>query len=110
MSSVYPLSLTAHDASGHIHLIIGANSLANSRCTRSIELGAKPIIIAPEDAPIHDLLQLRINQDGIEWIKRDLEDDDLTSRGRPEIDYVVDAVFVTLDRNDVQSKMDRVRI
>jgi uroporphyrin-III C-methyltransferase len=91
-----PALLTAVDSTSHIHLIVGSNPLAGARCTRSIEVGAKPLLVAPEDATLHYGLTKRIDGGEVEWLKRDFRDEDLTSLGRDEVDHVVDAVFVTL--------------
>jgi uroporphyrin-III C-methyltransferase len=91
-----PALLTAVDSTSHIHLIVGSNPLAGARCTRSIEVGAKPLLVVPEDATSHYGLAKRIDEGEVEWLKRDFRDDDLTSLGRDEVDHVVDAVFVTL--------------
>ncbi|KAF1966923.1 uroporphyrin-III C-methyltransferase [Bimuria novae-zelandiae CBS 107.79] len=90
-----PALLTAVDSTSHIHLIIGSNPLAAARCTRSIEVGAKPIVLAPEDATLHYGLAKRIEDGEVQWLKRAFRDDDLSTLGRPEVDRVVDAVFVT---------------
>lgn len=91
-----PALLTAHDASGHIHLIIGSNPLASARCNRSLEIGAKPIVIAAPQAQIHYALQKKIDEGAVKWIDRSFQEADLRELGRPEVDSVVDAVFVTL--------------
>lgn len=90
-----PALLTAVDAASHIHLIVGSNPLAAARCTRSLEVGAKPIVLAPEDSTLHYGLAKRIEDGEVQWLKRGFCDDDLTTLGRPEVNYVVDAVFVT---------------
>ena len=90
------LLLTAHDCVGHVHLIIGSNSIANARCAKSIEVGAKPIVIAPPEADLHYSLRHRVECGQVECLKRDFREDDLTTLGREEIENVVDAVFVTL--------------
>jgi uroporphyrin-III C-methyltransferase len=90
-----PALLTAIDSTAHIHLIIGSNPLAGARCSRSIEVGAKPILIAPENANLHYGLAKKIEENAVQWIKRDFQDDDLTSLGREEVGSVVDTVFVT---------------
>lgn len=90
-----PSMLTAIDATSHVHLIIGSNSLAGARCARSVEVGAKPILIAPEDATLHYALAKRIDDGEVQWLKRGFKEDDLTTLGRTEVDGVVDAVFVT---------------
>lgn len=97
-----PPLLTAVDATSQVHLIVGSNPLASSRCTRSLEVGAKPIIIAPEDAEIHYTLARRIEEGTVRWARREFMDDDLKTLGREEIDHVVDAVFVTA--GDVELK------
>ncbi|KAL8799228.1 MAG: hypothetical protein Q9200_007593, partial [Gallowayella weberi] len=94
------LLLTAHDCIGHVHLIIGSNSIANARCAKSIEVGAKPIVIAPPDAEIHYALKDKIDAGHLDWRKAGFQDNDLTTLGRDEVDNVVDAVFVTLGGKD----------
>ncbi|APA15929.1 hypothetical protein sscle_15g106990 [Sclerotinia sclerotiorum 1980 UF-70] len=96
-----PISLlTAIDSTSHIHLIVGSNPLAGARCTKSIEVGAKPILIAPESAQLHYTLQKRIENGEAEWLKKSFEDDDVMTLGREEIGRVVDAVFVTSGPRD----------
>jgi uroporphyrin-III C-methyltransferase len=90
-----PALLTAVDATSHIHLIVGSNPLAGARCTRSIEVGAKPILLAPEDSTLHYGLVKRIEAGEVQWLKRSFKEEDLTTLGRIEVDGVVDAVFVT---------------
>ncbi|KAK5164272.1 uroporphyrin-III C-methyltransferase [Saxophila tyrrhenica] len=94
-ATMTPALLTAIDSTSHIHLIIGSNPLAGARCSRSLEVGAKPILIAPESENMHYNLLKRIEEHKIEWIKREFQDDDLKTLGREEVDNVVDAVFVT---------------
>ena len=88
--------LTAHDATGHVHLIIGSNPLASARCTKSIECGAKAVLIAPPEAQLHYSLVKKVEDGLVEWRKKTFVDEDLQTLGRPEVDHVVDAVFVTL--------------
>lgn len=90
-----PALLAAIDATSHIHLVVGSNPLAGARCAKSIEVGAKPKVIAPAGASIHYSLQRRIDDGEVEWLQREFRDEDLTSLGREEVDSVVDAVFVT---------------
>lgn len=90
-----PALLTAVDATSHIHLVVGSNPLAGARCARSIEVGAKPILLAPEDSTLHYGLVKRIEAGEVKWLKRSFVEEDLTTLGRPEVDGVVDAVFVT---------------
>ncbi|MCJ1226123.1 hypothetical protein MMC12_002772 [Toensbergia leucococca] len=87
--------LTAQDSTDHVHLIIGSNPLASARCTKSIEVGAKPKVIVPADAEVHYALMKRIEIGEVEWIRKVFEDEDVERLGRDEVDNVVDAVFVT---------------
>ena len=98
-----PALLTAVDSASHIHLIVGSNPLAGARCTRSIEVGANPILIAPEHATLHYGLVKRIEDGEVKWIKRSFQESDLTTLGRAEVDGVVDAVFVTAGGKQGQS-------
>lgn len=98
------LLLTAQDSTGHVHLIVGANSLASARCIKSIEVGARAKIIAPAHVDVHYALRQRINDGSVEWVQKEFEDADLSRIGREEIDRVVDAVFVTLGGEDPMCK------
>jgi hypothetical protein len=98
-----PALLTAVDSASHTHLIVGSNPLAGARCTRSLEVGANPVLIAPEDATLHYGLVKRIEAGEVKWIKRSFQEEDLTTLGRAEVDGVVDAVFVTAGGKQGQS-------
>ena len=87
--------LTAHDCTNHVHLILGSNPLASARCAKSIEVGAKPKVVAPPDADIHYVLAKRIEEGEVEWIQKPFSEELLQILGRDEIDNFVDAVFVT---------------
>lgn len=95
--------LTALDSKGHVHLIVGSNPLASARCAKSIEVGAKPIVIAPADAEVHYVLAKRIQDGEVEWRKNAFNDTDISKLGRDEVDNVVDAVFVTFSGKGVSS-------
>lgn len=88
--------LTAVNAESHVHLIIGSNPLAAARCMKSLEAGAKPIIIAQETDDMQYTLAERIENGSARWVRREFQDKDLTTLGREEVDHVVDTVFVTL--------------
>lgn len=90
-----PALLTAQDCRDQVHLIIGSGPLAASRCSKVLDVGAKAILVAPEQDDLHFSLSKRIEDGTISWTKRDFEDKDLTTLGREEVDHVVDAVFVT---------------
>ncbi|KAL9618028.1 MAG: hypothetical protein Q9160_007217 [Pyrenula sp. 1 TL-2023] len=88
--------LTALDVAGNVHLIIGSGPLAAARCTKSLEVGAKPILLAPASNEIHYTLAQKIENGLAKRIERSFEEADLTVLGRSEVDNVVDAVFVTV--------------
>lgn len=94
------LLLTAQNARGHVHLVIGSCALANARCTNSLRVGAIPKIIAPNGAVSKSSgLANRVADGEVEWIKKELSDIeavDLRTHGRGEVDGFVDAVFVTV--------------
>jgi uroporphyrin-III C-methyltransferase len=96
--------LTAIDSTSHIHLIVGSNPLAAARCAKSLEVGAKPLLIAPETVELHYALQKRIDSGEVEWLKKTFEDEDILRLGREEINGVVDAVFVTWSPRDPLSE------
>ncbi|KAF2273699.1 uroporphyrin-III C-methyltransferase [Westerdykella ornata] len=98
-----PALLTAVDSTSHVHLVIGSNPLAGARCSRSLEVGAHPIVIAPEDATVHYSLLKRIEEGEVKWLQREFREDDLTTLGRAEVDGVVDAVFITTGGKQTQS-------
>lgn len=91
--------LTAQYMSGQVHLVVGANSLAASRCSKCLEAGAKPVVLS-NGGVVSPTLFEKINESGICLIQREFQDDDLITLGREEVDRVVDAVFVTLRSND----------
>ncbi|CRL20596.1 Uroporphyrin-III C-methyltransferase, yeast [Penicillium camemberti] len=98
-SSPAPL-MAAWNTESQIHLIVGSNPLAAARCARSLEVGAKPIIIAPKTDDMHFTLSEHISNGSAQWIRREFQDKDLTTLGREEVDHIVDLVFVTLGGNN----------
>jgi uroporphyrin-III C-methyltransferase len=92
--------LTATDAKFHIHLIIGSNPLAASRCSQSLSVGALPILLAPETAELHYALQRRVDDGDVQWIRKAFDDSHVLTLGREEVGHVVDAVFVTSGPRD----------
>lgn len=89
--------LTASDCRGHVHLIIGSNSLAGKRCEQSLATGATPILIAPDtpSAPLHYGLAKLVEAKSVTWLRQSFTRELLTTLGREDVDYVVDAVFIT---------------
>ncbi|MCJ1308313.1 hypothetical protein MMC25_001966 [Agyrium rufum] len=105
----HPPLLTSHDASGHVHLVIGSNSLASARCSRSLDVGAQPIVLTPPGTDLHYGLQKKIEDGSVKLIKQNFDDADLTSMGRAEVDHVVDAVFVTLSsKNPICAQISKL--
>lgn len=114
--------ITATDCRGHVHLIVGSNSLAGKRCEQSIATGAKPILIAPDSptaAPLHYGLTNLIEAGSVKWLRQTFSAEILTTLGREDVDHVVDAVFVTtthlgpdneLTPPDISSLCKRARI
>jgi uroporphyrin-III C-methyltransferase len=96
--------LTAIDSTSHVHLIVGSNSLAGARCAKSLEVGAKPLLIAPGTAELHHALQKRIDDGEVKWLAKSFEDEDVFRLGREDIGRVVDAVFVTSGPRDPSSQ------
>ncbi|KAG5293859.1 uroporphyrin methyltransferase [Histoplasma capsulatum G186AR] len=92
--------LAALDVKHQVHLIVGANPLAAARCTKCLDVGAIPIVIAPEGVEIHAPLLQKIEDGRVRRIARCFQDDDLKTFGRDEVDNFVDAVFVTLGGNN----------
>jgi uroporphyrin-III C-methyltransferase len=97
--------LAAIDSTSHVHLIVGSNPLAAARCAKSLEVGANPVVIAPETADVHYGLQKRIDEGSVTWLKKRFEDQDLLTLGREEIGGFVDAVFVTIGPRDPLSML-----
>jgi uroporphyrin-III C-methyltransferase len=116
ITSSPPALLTAIDSNNHIHLIVGSNSLAAARVSRSLEVGATPILIAsPATAQLPHILAARVQEKKISWLQRDFTEQDLTTLGRPEVENIVDAVFVTSPGStpanvEIAAKCRRLRI
>lgn len=91
-----PPLLTAQDCSGHVHLIVGSGPVAAARCSKSLQVAARPVLIAPNTTEPHYTLAKLTENGRVPWIQREFQDSDLTTHGREEVDRVVDAVFVTL--------------
>lgn len=91
--------LTATDCRGHVHLIVGSNSLAGKRCENSLATGATPILVAPDSAPLHYGLANLIEAKAVTWLRQTFTHELLTTLGREDVDHVVDAVFVTTTNN-----------
>lgn len=100
---VVPALLTAQSCIDHVHLILGSGPLAASRCVKSLEVGARPVVLASETADVHFTLDQAIEKGRAQWVRREFEEQDLTTLGREEVDGYVDAVFITLPAKDPQT-------
>ncbi|KAM3504895.1 hypothetical protein MY10362_003271 [Beauveria mimosiformis] len=89
--------LAGLDCRGSVHLVVGTNPLAASRCAASLAAGAHPVLVAPANAStdLHYGLQAKIDDGSVKWEQKPLDDEDLFRLGRAEVGGVVDAVFVT---------------
>ncbi|TQS33848.1 hypothetical protein Golomagni_05793 [Golovinomyces magnicellulatus] len=94
--------LTGINCTGHIHLVVGTDSVATVRCESSIAAGAIPVLVADGTSPLHPGLQRQIKAGFIEWERKPLDIDDLQTLGREEVAHVVDAVFITSEQNRLQ--------
>lgn len=101
----YAPMLVAINAASQVHLILGTNSLAAARCTKSLQSGAQPIIVASDSSEIHFSLKDRIEQGAVKWVRRDFQNEDLKTLGREDVDHVVDMVFITLDSENPLSML-----
>ncbi|KAG6002222.1 hypothetical protein E4U21_003313 [Claviceps maximensis] len=92
--------LASINAKSHTHLIIGIGPLTATRCTQSLAAGAHPILIAPSPSPpspsLPSSLQDKITAGLITWHPTPFQQGHLLTLGRPQVDRVVDAVFVVL--------------
>ncbi|KUL82965.1 hypothetical protein ZTR_10273 [Talaromyces verruculosus] len=100
--------LIAINATSQTHLVIGTNSLAAARCTKSLQSGARPIVIAPENSDVHFSLKDCIEKEQVQWIQREFQDEDVKTLGREEVDRVVDAVFVTGGDHDLNTRISEL--
>lgn len=98
-----PLFLAGIDSFDHVHIILGTNSLAAARCESSLAVGAKPIVIAHEQASIHRTLQAQIDAGNVLLKTKAFEYNDLLRLGRQQVGGVVDAVFVTTQLHNEES-------
>jgi uroporphyrin-III C-methyltransferase len=91
--------LTSVDCTQQVHLIVGDNGIAAERVTRSLEAGATCVLITPTEQLHFDLKSL-IEGKKITHVQREIQEDDLKTFGREEVEGVVDMIFVTLSPQD----------
>ncbi len=98
--------LTAQHSQGHMHLILGSNPLAASRAAQSLASGAKPILIAATPAEdLHYAVAAHIASGAVTHLCRPFQDTDVLTLGRPEVDSIVDAVFITSARDPLAPRV-----
>ncbi|OCT45910.1 Uroporphyrinogen-III C-methyltransferase [Cladophialophora carrionii] len=100
---VAPALLTAQNCVDQIHLVLGSGPLAASRCVKSLEVGARPVVVFPESEDVHFTLAAAVEQGRVQWLQREFQQEDVKRLGREEVDGYVDAVFVTLPAKDPRS-------
>ena len=98
-----PALLTSQNCVDQVHLILGSGPLAASRCAKSLEVGARPVVVFTDSEDVHFTLAAGIEDGRIRWVRREFQEQDLKTLGREEVDGYVDAVFVTLPAKDPQS-------
>lgn len=98
-----PALLSAQDCTGHVHLIIGSGPLAASRCAKSLDVGARPVLIASAESDLNYTLGKSIDDGVVRWTRSEFKEKDLNIWGRDEFGGYVDAVFVTTGATDPQS-------
>ncbi|KAM3457770.1 hypothetical protein MY3296_000843 [Beauveria thailandica] len=100
--------LAGLDCRGSVHLVVGTNPLAASRCAASLAAGAHPVLVAPgadASTDLHYGLQAKIDDGSVKWERKPLDDEDLFRLGRAEVGGVVDAVFVTTGTRETNTRI-----
>ncbi|KEY65758.1 hypothetical protein S7711_05587, partial [Stachybotrys chartarum IBT 7711] len=92
--------LAALNCAGNVHLVVGANSLASTRCAQSLGAGARPVLVAPGAADLPSGLRQLIADGAVRWERREFDESLLETLGRQDVDGFVDAVFVTTGPKD----------
>lgn len=95
-----PALLTAQDCRDQVHLIIGSGPLAASRCARSLQVGARPVVVAPPESDVHFTLATSIDEGAVLRVQEAFREEHLYTLGREEVEGYVDAVFATTAPND----------
>ncbi len=97
--------LVATECENQVHLIIGLVPLSLTRISNSIKNGAKPILIAPRlsttdgsESRLNGLVDDLVAEGNLQWIERSFTSNDLITLGRDEVNNVVDAVFVCVEK------------
>jgi hypothetical protein len=104
-----PSLLASVDCTSQVHLIVGSNPLAAARCAKSLEVGAKPILVTSEEE-LNWTLRKRVEDGEVTWVKKEFEDEDIMKLGREEVGGVVDTVFVTLGPRNPLSTLSQSKL
>lgn len=91
--------LTANSIEGNHVLVLGLSHLTAPRVALLLKHGARVTCIFSE-REVPSPLKRRFEDDGVNWIKRDVEQQDLKLLGRTETDGIVDAVYVTAEQEE----------
>lgn len=97
-----PLLASLH-CEGEVHLVVGASSLLVARLVLSLESGASPILVThgiPVPTLVHDWLT---SHPDVRVLREPWTPGHLTSLGRPEVDHVVDRVFIVLPKDHLST-------
>lgn len=88
------------------HLVVGGRAAVSLlRINAILAAGAIPILVHRGDfAQFSVALQEHIENKRVLWINEDYHQKQLTTLGRPEVDTVVDRVFVSLPLSEVELK------
>lgn len=104
--------LASLNTQNETHLIIGASTASSIRITSVLESGASPILLS-QPSDLNDLpssIQNKIQDGNLIWKSGNLSIDLITNHlktlGRPEVDNVIDRVFVTLPISQKELKHD----
>lgn len=100
--------LTASHCSGERHLVVGNHcNIVRLRIAAVLDAGAHPILLLQNESPeLPHLLQELVQQQKLTHINEKYHPDHLRVLGRPEVDGVVDRVFVALDADSVSLKQE----
>ncbi|KAK4940985.1 uroporphyrin-III C-methyltransferase [Elasticomyces elasticus] len=90
-----PALLTAQSCIDHVHLIVGSGPLAASRCAKSLEVGARPVVVSPETDDVHFTLAKAIEDGRVKWVQRGFQEEDLRTLGREDVDGAPESIHIS---------------
>lgn len=96
--------LAALNCANERHLLVGNPcTMSSLRVQAILKTGARPIIVAP--GPLPEALQQLHENGKLDHVERDFQISDLQALGRPEVDHIVDKVFVSLLQKENDLKL-----